>query len=278
MSYFNSEEVQVALGLPKNFSIISGGQSQLSGVDGRGLRCSRKFRRLGKGYFYKGSGKRIRCRSSSGALLWVWVSGHLNWQKRRRLYVILLITGWSRCNWMGGEATSMATEYVNATVFRSSLYQNLTFGLEAFGQVRQAGKFSFVRVYNAGHEVPYYQPALSQEVWHRAIFGKDIATGLDDTTPETGTTVNGTFESLPTSGMDPGPFLSWDGTRVVTAEPPGVPTSDPTPDLNSTTSAIRYVGKDNWSSVARNLEETLRRLSLVCPIQLYFTKVFEHAE
>ena len=116
----------------------------------------------------------------------------------------------------------MATEYANASTFRSSLYKNLTLstGSEVFGQVRQAGNFSFVRVYNSGHMVPLYQPALSQEVWNRAIFGKDIATGLENTTSDTGTTGDGTFGSLPSSGMDPGPFLSLDGTNTVTAMSP----------------------------------------------------------
>lgn len=117
----------------------------------------------------------------------------------------------------------MAVEYSNSSSFRSSLYKNLTLstGSDVFGQVRQAGKFSFVRMYNSGHEVPYYQPAMAQELFQRAIFSKDIATGQEDTTSETGTTGGGTYESFPESGMNPGPFLSWDGTKIVTAQSPG---------------------------------------------------------
>jgi len=83
--------------------------------------------------------------------------------------------------------------------------------------------------------VPFYQPAMSQEVWNRAIFGKDIATGLENTTPETGTTGEGTFGSLPSSGMDPGPFLSLNGTKTVTAMSPSAsatPTGPILPILN----------------------------------------------
>src|SRR5271155_5100290 len=96
----------------------------------------------------------------------------------------------------------MGTEYVNSSSFRSALYKNLTLSTDSniFGQVRQAGKFSFVKVYDAGHEVPYYQPAMLQELFQRAIFGKDIATGKEDTTWETGTTGEGTYESFPQSG------------------------------------------------------------------------------
>lgn len=45
------------------------------------------------------------------------------------------------------------------------------------GQVKQAGRFSHVRVYEAGHEVPFYQPVISLAIFERAIDGKDIATG-----------------------------------------------------------------------------------------------------
>jgi len=45
------------------------------------------------------------------------------------------------------------------------------------GQVKQAGKFSFVRIYESGHEVPFYQPLTALSIFERAITGKDIATG-----------------------------------------------------------------------------------------------------
>jgi len=43
--------------------------------------------------------------------------------------------------------------------------------------VKQAGKFSFVRIYESGHEVPFYQPLVALSIFERAINGKDIATG-----------------------------------------------------------------------------------------------------
>lgn len=45
------------------------------------------------------------------------------------------------------------------------------------GQVKQSGKFSFARVYESGHMVPFYQPLLALEMFTRAINGLDIATG-----------------------------------------------------------------------------------------------------
>jgi hypothetical protein len=46
-----------------------------------------------------------------------------------------------------------------------------------YGEVRQYGNFSFLRVYESGHEVPYYQPAAALAMFNRTLQGLDIATG-----------------------------------------------------------------------------------------------------
>jgi hypothetical protein len=56
---------------------------------------------------------------------------------------------------------------------------------------RQLANFSFTRVFNAGHEVPSYQPRAAYEIFMRATFNRDIATGLVPVT-----------EDLRTVGMD----------------------------------------------------------------------------
>ena len=45
------------------------------------------------------------------------------------------------------------------------------------GQVKQAGKYAFVRIYESGHEVPFYQPLVSRALFNRVIGGFDIETG-----------------------------------------------------------------------------------------------------
>jgi hypothetical protein len=70
--------------------------------------------------------------------------------------------------------------------------------------------------------VPAYQPIMAREMFYRAVFGKDIATGLENTTALTGTGGNGTYGSFPRSGMSQGPFLSLNGTVTVTAQAPQV--------------------------------------------------------
>jgi hypothetical protein len=49
------------------------------------------------------------------------------------------------------------------------------------GQVRQFGNLSFTRVFQAGHEVPAYQPETAFKIFQRALFNLDIATGTIST-------------------------------------------------------------------------------------------------
>lgn len=48
------------------------------------------------------------------------------------------------------------------------------------GQVKQSGLFSFLRIYESGHEVPFYQPLASLEIFERALKQVDIATGEEE--------------------------------------------------------------------------------------------------
>ncbi|KAL9065795.1 MAG: hypothetical protein Q9157_007356 [Trypethelium eluteriae] len=86
------------------------------------------------------------------------------------------------CNWLGGEAVSLAVDYANSSEFRAAGYQGIkTNDSYTGGQVRQYGNLSFSRVYEAGHEVPAYQPETAYRVFTRALFNRDISTGEIDT-------------------------------------------------------------------------------------------------
>ncbi|KAI9744708.1 MAG: hypothetical protein M1818_001633 [Claussenomyces sp. TS43310] len=79
------------------------------------------------------------------------------------------------CNWLGGQA--VAAE-IDAPGYCSAGYVNISTSDDVVhGQVKQAGKFSFVRIYESGHEVPFYQPIAALSIFERAIKGLDIATG-----------------------------------------------------------------------------------------------------
>lgn len=49
------------------------------------------------------------------------------------------------------------------------------------GLVRQFGNLSYSRVFQAGHEVPSWQPETALAIFERALGNRDIATGTKDT-------------------------------------------------------------------------------------------------
>lgn len=74
-----------------------------------------------------------------------------------------------------------------------------------YGEVREYGKFSFLRIYEAGHEVPYYQPKASLEMFRRVLGNLALADGKEAITPdyetegEPETTHTESFVPLPSS-------------------------------------------------------------------------------
>ncbi|KAI0405438.1 Alpha/Beta hydrolase protein [Xylaria palmicola] len=80
------------------------------------------------------------------------------------------------CNWLGSEVVAAAVGADRG--YGGAGYADLqTSDGVVHGQVRQAGRFSFTRFYEAGHEVPFYQPLASLEFFARAIRGRDVETG-----------------------------------------------------------------------------------------------------
>ncbi|KAF7194192.1 Carboxypeptidase S1-like B [Pseudocercospora fuligena] len=92
------------------------------------------------------------------------------------------------CNWIGGEAVSLAINWTNSTAFANAGYTALmTNNTHEGGQVRQYRNLSFTRVYQAGHEVPWYQPETAYKIFMRALNNLDIATGTQNVTAQDGT-------------------------------------------------------------------------------------------
>lgn len=60
-------------------------------------------------------------------------------------------------NWFGGEAISLALDYTHSEEFRAAGYEAMVVDGKQYGEVRQYGNFSFARIYESGHEMPYYQ-------------------------------------------------------------------------------------------------------------------------
>ncbi|KAL1641670.1 hypothetical protein SLS58_005948 [Diplodia intermedia] len=110
------------------------------------------------------------------------------------------------CNWMGGEAVALALEFAGQEAFRGAGYAPLVVGGTEYGVVRQHGNFSFARIYESGHEIPYYQPEASLEFFKRTLEGLSVSDGAVRVGGGYGT--NGTAEATHTQSYVPLPTCS----------------------------------------------------------------------
>jgi carboxypeptidase C (cathepsin A) len=79
------------------------------------------------------------------------------------------------CNWLGVSAIADA---IDAPGYHSAGFVNISTSDDlVHGQVKQADNVAFVRIYESGHEVPFYQPLVALEMFERVINGQDVATG-----------------------------------------------------------------------------------------------------
>ncbi|KAI1394421.1 peptidase [Hypoxylon trugodes] len=87
------------------------------------------------------------------------------------------------CNWLGGQAVSLSVNYTHKAEFASAGYAPFVVDGVEYGESRQYGNFSFTRVYDSGHEVPYYQPKAALELFRRVLGDLVIADGKEKVTP-----------------------------------------------------------------------------------------------
>ena len=92
------------------------------------------------------------------------------------------------CNWFGGEAVSLALKHKHRKQFRAAGYQPFIVNGTEYGETREYGKLSFTRVYEAGHEVPKYQPVASLQLFNRTLNGWEIPTGNKELGTNSGST------------------------------------------------------------------------------------------
>jgi carboxypeptidase C (cathepsin A) len=110
------------------------------------------------------------------------------------------------CNWFGGEAVSLAVNYTHADNFRAAGYVPFMVDGTEYGETREYGNFSFTRIYEAGHEIPYYQPEASLEIFKRVLDHVVIADGSMVVTGNYST--NGTAKATHTEAFVPLPATS----------------------------------------------------------------------
>ncbi|PMD30346.1 alpha/beta-hydrolase [Hyaloscypha variabilis F] len=79
------------------------------------------------------------------------------------------------CNWFGGLASAEALTYSGSTAFKKKAVSNYTVNGATGGTFKTEGNLSWLRVFGAGHEVPYYQPALALQAFKQTMQKKTIS-------------------------------------------------------------------------------------------------------
>lgn len=79
------------------------------------------------------------------------------------------------CNWMGNYDVAQVVEFDGQEEFRSASLESYTVDGKEGGSFKTVDNFSFLRVFEAGHEVPYYQPALALQAFKQTMQQKAIS-------------------------------------------------------------------------------------------------------
>ncbi|KAK5172778.1 uncharacterized protein LTR77_002898 [Saxophila tyrrhenica] len=136
------------------------------------------------------------------------------------------------CNWIGNEVVA---ENINAPGFTSAGYANISTSDDiVHGVSKQSDNFAFVRIYEAGHEVPFYQPVVALEMFQRVINGYDVATGKTKIKQGAGFMTEGPAEST---------FREGNGTVQYEVVPTNATFNTTTNEPNSVGNSTRSAGK-----------------------------------
>jgi carboxypeptidase C (cathepsin A) len=73
------------------------------------------------------------------------------------------------CNYVGGYEAVQTVEFDQQSAFRSADVKPYKVDGVEKGLFKTAGKLSWLQVYEAGHEVPYYQPAAALQVFKQTL-------------------------------------------------------------------------------------------------------------
>ncbi|KAG1740432.1 Alpha/Beta hydrolase protein [Suillus paluster] len=73
------------------------------------------------------------------------------------------------CNWLGLHASVLAMDWYGNETLHNTPFINMTIDGKPVAAVQNLDNFSFVRVYEAGHEVPAFQPEAALEIFSQVI-------------------------------------------------------------------------------------------------------------
>ncbi|KAK7680316.1 hypothetical protein QCA50_016556 [Cerrena zonata] len=73
------------------------------------------------------------------------------------------------CNWLGGHASVLAMDWYGNETLHNTPFTNMTIAGKPVAAIQNVDNFSFARVFQAGHEVPAFQPEAAFEIFTQVI-------------------------------------------------------------------------------------------------------------
>ncbi|THU97491.1 alpha/beta-hydrolase [Dendrothele bispora CBS 962.96] len=73
------------------------------------------------------------------------------------------------CNWLGGHASVLAMDWFGKEQLANTPFTNMTIDGAPVAAIQNVANFSFARVFEAGHEVPAFQPEAAFEIFRQII-------------------------------------------------------------------------------------------------------------
>ncbi|KAF8730365.1 hypothetical protein AX14_005602 [Amanita brunnescens Koide BX004] len=78
------------------------------------------------------------------------------------------------CNWVGNQEAIYAMSWYGQTTLQNTPLQNMTINGNLSAQYVNVDNFSFARVFEAGHEVPAFQPVTALEIYRQIVAGEQL--------------------------------------------------------------------------------------------------------
>ncbi|KAF8810683.1 putative carboxypeptidase S1, partial [Phlegmacium glaucopus] len=78
------------------------------------------------------------------------------------------------CNWLGGHASVLAMDWFGKEALSQTPFTNMTINGNAVAAIQNVDNFSFARVFQAGHEVPAFQPEAALEIFRQIVRGEQL--------------------------------------------------------------------------------------------------------
>lgn len=78
------------------------------------------------------------------------------------------------CNWYGSQLVVNNLDYSDSAEFQATALAEYTVDGTSYGQFKSVGNLNFLRVYEAGHEVPYYQPVVALQAFTQILKGEQL--------------------------------------------------------------------------------------------------------